>query len=790
MISRKSCSDFSHNYFPMKTRKQLLSLFRAKYDELLPKYPQVGPFEAGRLSSSGGTAIYDFGGGRARFVLGADNRVREVHGGIYDCWHEGDTCRWLGLPVENEDDYRGPDARRGDRVSVFENGSIVWRADTEKTEVRVLGDPSQIADADTIHEPDIRKSAVDHLKGGVLVFHSYTSYEAEDSRLFLFDFRTRELSCPSDSWKILRHAMNAHFSPDGKWLTFMGISNDSGNWDVFLHEIGSDSEPINLTEKYGGRNEDPKWHPHGHKIVFKHNGTHLVETDEAGKAFTVLADGGSKELSMPYYTTDGHFLLISTITKPDPDPDKRFSIMETANLKSGERRRLYEDFERRRPYYPIAEGTSSFVFAVKKSETDRHDQIYRGFVDGREAVPLVFNRDDADTSDPFPIGDGWYFVSSTREPRKGVYGLFLADSKIGKAIPLSDIDPRIGTERQDLGACFWKDPATTRQTKTDETTETNMDIICDKNLVAMKPNDWVGFLNPPFEETTFCALASTDPHKCFAEVSVHLNRYRHLVREKIIQGNISGIGLETPIYRTMTCENFHKTLLSGKLHLSNPLEWAKSGDPWESLIISGGVYCHSDSEKAHNLTEQVKQYLLHWYGQSWSLTKECEAIWSRYTKDGGRAVRISTTVRKLMLAMFQDDKFHRTTFLNKISYLSEAELEDAKRNIKAPLGAEASIRDLLSLKRKAYAYENEIRLLVWDQDADNTCNVGVSFDFPLKRGAASFIESVVFDPDCPNVYLEAENAFMHEHGYLGKATKSTLKAPSLSPAIISPDNRC
>lgn len=47
----------------MKPRKQLLSLFRAKYDDLLPNYPQIGPFEAGRLSTSGGTVIYDFGGG-------------------------------------------------------------------------------------------------------------------------------------------------------------------------------------------------------------------------------------------------------------------------------------------------------------------------------------------------------------------------------------------------------------------------------------------------------------------------------------------------------------------------------------------------------------------------------------------------------------------------------------------------------------------------------------------------------------------------------------------------------
>ena len=406
-------------------------------------------------------AIYDFGDGRARFVLGADNHVREVHGGIYDCWHEGDTYRRLGLPVEDEDDYRGPDARPGDRVSVFENGSIVWRADTEETEVHVFGGPSLSAEADSIHEPDIRKSAVDHLKGGVLVFHSYTSYEAEDSRLFLFDFRTGKLACLSDSWKTVRHPMNAHFSPDGKSLTFMGISTKSSNWDVFVvYDIDHDhGEPENITDMYGGRNEDPKWHPSGGRIVFKHNGTNLVEFDWngvfGGEFFNVLVSGDG-EISMPCYTADGSHLLFS------PSANGESSI-EVANLLTGERRLLCKGY---RAYYPIAEDRSSFVFARKFSADGKHDQVYRGFINGEEAVPLAFNRPDADTSDPFPIGDGLYLVSSTREPGKGVYGLFLADGKTGKSIPLSDIDSRIGTEKQDLGACFW--PSSTCRVGVDE----------------------------------------------------------------------------------------------------------------------------------------------------------------------------------------------------------------------------------------------------------------------------------------------------------------------------------
>lgn len=306
-------------------------------------------------------------------------------------------------------------------------------------------------------------------------------------------------------------------------------------------------------------------------------------------------------------------------------------------------------------------------------------------------------------------------------------------------------------------------------------------------LVEKKPHDWVPFLKRPLSDECLKAILPTD----YVEEIASLQRqYHYLVREKVIQGNISGVGLETPIYRTMTCKNFHRMLESRTLHLSNPLEWAKWGDPWESSIISGGVYTIDDNERQHDLTKQVRSYLLNWYGQSWSLTKECDAIWSRYTQDGGRAVRISTTVRKLMLAIFRDDKFHRTTFLNKISYLSDVEIEDAKRHIKAPLGGEESIRNLLSLKREDFRYEDEVRLLVWDQDGENKCIVGVSFDLPWENETTSFIESVVFDPDCPEECLKAENAFMHEHGYAGSAITSALKAPSTSPAIITSDNRC
>ena len=115
----------------MKTRNEIINAFRAKYEALKPSFPQIGPFESHRMSRLGDLRVCDLGeGGKAAFVMDGSGTVVEVHGGIYDVWKgNGGANGALGLPVADELDYHGPDARPGDRFSKFENGVIVWRAD-------------------------------------------------------------------------------------------------------------------------------------------------------------------------------------------------------------------------------------------------------------------------------------------------------------------------------------------------------------------------------------------------------------------------------------------------------------------------------------------------------------------------------------------------------------------------------------------------------------------------------------------------------------------------------------
>lgn len=63
---------------------------------------------------------------------------------------------------------------------------------------------------------------------GWLLFHRYTGYDNYDSQLFLFDYQANSLTCISESWPI-DHAMNAHFSPDGERIVFMGLLKGKRN---------------------------------------------------------------------------------------------------------------------------------------------------------------------------------------------------------------------------------------------------------------------------------------------------------------------------------------------------------------------------------------------------------------------------------------------------------------------------------------------------------------------------------------------------------------------------------
>ena len=280
---------------------------------------------------------------------------------------------------------------------------------------------------------------------GRLVYHNYTSYDAMDSRMYIYDFSDNSLTEISKGWTTITHPMNAHFSADGKWIVFMGIGKATDSWDIFLWEIGSGKQPKNITPDGRYRDEDPKFSADGTKICFKRN-EHLCEYIVRTDSFTQLTNGGNDSFGMPYYTVDGTKVLFGGGSGSG-------SYIGLYDLKTNTSKKLY-DKANTVEYYPITIDADSFYYTQNYSPDNHADQLFKGYFDGRAARYLPFNKSNADYSDAFPVSSGWLFLVSTRAGGKGQYDLYIANEKSGSIYSLNAYNGRINTSLNELGPAY------------------------------------------------------------------------------------------------------------------------------------------------------------------------------------------------------------------------------------------------------------------------------------------------------------------------------------------------
>ncbi len=297
----------------------------------------------------------------------------------------------------------------------------------------------------TTNPPDTSTSNQPALLGR-LIFHSYSCYGCNDSKLYLYDFAANKLTLLSGSWNIT-NAMNAHFSPDGKRIVFMGIPGASNNWDVFAWRIGSASQPANLTSTFGAaRDEDPKFSNDGNKIIFKQNGK-MKEMDTLGnilRTFTVT----QKEASMPYYILGDSAVLYSGRNATGTTADIFKLSLTTNSIQS------LSSLPGVEAYYPIVRDDTSFLFTRWYSASNQNDQVYLGSLNGRAFQRLPFNEPDQNYSDAYPVNSRYVILSCTRPGGKGGYDLYVADMVTGERWPLNLYNPGINSVNNELGACY------------------------------------------------------------------------------------------------------------------------------------------------------------------------------------------------------------------------------------------------------------------------------------------------------------------------------------------------
>ncbi len=280
---------------------------------------------------------------------------------------------------------------------------------------------------------------------GLLLFHRYSGYDNFDSQLFLVDFQTNSLTCISELWPI-DHAMNAHFSPDGEWIVFMGLpkgKRNSRDWDVFCWKFGSKQEPENLTQGNGLRDEDPNFAPDGASIVFKQDGR-VAFLDLKTKVVRQVDIKGKLERSMPVFVSGGERIVMMENAAEHGD-------LYVCNV-DGTNRTPVAVEPRVQEYFPVRWDDFRLLYVRWVNPDNRNDQIcVHDWKTGRNQS-LLFCKQDANYSDPYPIDGRWLFFSSTQKQGAGGYDLYVGDSKTG-AIKSLQIE-MMNTKSEELGASY------------------------------------------------------------------------------------------------------------------------------------------------------------------------------------------------------------------------------------------------------------------------------------------------------------------------------------------------
>lgn len=275
---------------------------------------------------------------------------------------------------------------------------------------------------------------------GTLFFHRYSSYQAWDASMWSLDLTSKKLVRIDSGWTGMYSPINAHPSPNGQLLTFMGSATGLAEpeWDVFIAQRTSTgwSEPINLTGPNGKRDEDPKFAPNGSTIIYKEDGV-LATVNIADSSKTYLTTG-EPESSMPYYTPDGKGILFERSGNIFLIRDgKTVKMKAPAGLSS---------------YYPIAVDSARFLFT--RVQASKHDGIYWGYYNGAKPTPLFFNSEKFDSSDSYPYKDGKQFiflVSGDFSIFKGGYNLMVADLKNKKNWDIDKLYGDVNSFQEELG---------------------------------------------------------------------------------------------------------------------------------------------------------------------------------------------------------------------------------------------------------------------------------------------------------------------------------------------------
>lgn len=246
-------------------------------------------------------------------------------------------------------------------------------------------------------------------------------------------------------------------------------------------------------------------------------------------------------------------------------------------------------------------------------------------------------------------------------------------------------------------------------------------------------------------------------------------------KNEFIDANTINLSLDDTIYRIFSLDKFKKTLDKNKLCLVRPHKWE---DPFENFLLN------SEGRLDDGTPVGFENIRNNYYGQCWTLKKECDGLWRNYKGDEPAAIKVKTTVGKLMEQFYDlTNKFHELSyFIGKVDYVSDTEIENFFKSEIDIMNFQSGVEfaQTLLIKRLSFAYEEEVRIIFCkpstnEIDLSKIRNPWNNSDlFFVNIDPNSLFEEIEIDPWLTKEEFEKLKQEIIDLGFTGHITHSSL----------------
>lgn len=230
---------------------------------------------------------------------------------------------------------------------------------------------------------------------------------------------------------------------------------------------------------------------------------------------------------------------------------------------------------------------------------------------------------------------------------------------------------------------------------------------------------------------------------------------------------LTGVEPDEKLYKIIKLKYVLMMFRNFQIRINNVRTWE---DVYENYFLKQNLYFQGKRIDSKDVEGS-------YFGMSWSLLSESDAMWRIYSKAGtdfvdidSVGIKVETTAYKLLTTFFKR-VYNSPAFIYKVDYRSQEEIEGHLAYVKsANVGEE--IRRSLFTKREEFSHESEARVIVGIDTTPSVENMeycDVGFD------PYDMFDGFVIDPRVTPEQEEQIRNLLHEAGVQDdKVSKSQL----------------